>query len=121
MIRSLLTKIFIVICVACLVLGFAHNFLLILMGALLLLFTAAIQFPFREEEGWECSCGYDLSFMNTRSKKCPECGEKTILEWSALPGELSRKTAKRLHWTVFFFIVSIVMFLLFAALLFTNK
>ena len=51
MTRSLLTKIFIVICVACLVLGFTHNVLFILMGALLLLFTAAIQFPFREEEG----------------------------------------------------------------------
>ena len=121
MIRNLLTKILVVICVACFVLGFMHNILFILMGALLLLFTAAIQFPFREEEGWECSCGYDLSFMNKKSKKCPECGEKTVLEWSAMPGDLSRKTTKRLHWTVFFFIVSIAMFLLFVALVFINK
>ena len=121
MIRNLLTKILVVICVACLVLGFMHNILFILMGALLLLFTAAIQFPFREEEGWECSCGYDLSFMNKKSKKCPECGEKAVLEWSAMPGDLSRKTTKRLHWTVFFFIISIAMFLLFVALLFINK
>jgi hypothetical protein len=121
MIRNLLTKILVVICVACLVLGFMHNILFILMGALLLLFTAAIQFPFREEEGWECSCGYDLSFMNKKSKKCPECGEKAVLEWSAMPGDLSRQTTTRLHWTVFFFIVSIAMFLLFVALLFINK
>jgi hypothetical protein len=121
MIRNLLTKILVVICVACLGLGFMHNILFILMGALLLLFTAAIQFPFREEEGWECSCGYDLSFMNKKSKKCPECGEKTVLEWSAMPGDLSRKTTKRLHWTVFFFIVSIAMFLLFVVLVFINK
>jgi hypothetical protein len=72
--------------------------------------AAALQFPFKEEEGWHCGCGYDLSFLNKRSTNCPECGEKVQLEWSSAQGTYSRKTLKRLYWTIFLFAGSLVVF-----------
>jgi len=69
-----------------------------------------LQFPFKEEEAWHCVCGYDLSFSNQKSKKCPECGNETALEWSAVQGTFSRKTARRFTWAIFLFLGSIVTF-----------
>jgi hypothetical protein len=72
------------------------------------MFAFALKFPFREEEGWECQCGYDLSYMNPASRKCPECGTTAQLEWSSIPGEFSNKTTRRLYWAIFQFIVSLL-------------
>jgi len=104
-----------------LIIGFTYSYLFILASAIMLAITAAIQFPFREEEGWECACGYDLSYMPKHSTKCPECGKNAKLEWSASPGELPRKTAMRLRQTVLFMIISLVLFLFFAFLVFANR
>ena len=74
-----------------------------------LLLATAMQFPFREEEAWHCECGYDLSYLNKKSSRCPECGRKVQLEWSPNPGEYSRKTTRRFHFAVLLFMVSISM------------
>lgn len=80
------------------------------VASLFVLTAAVLQFPCNEEEAWHCDCGYDLSFMNTKSKHCPECGEGVQLEWTAIPGELSRKTTKRLYWAIFLLCGSFVVF-----------
>ncbi|MBC8203418.1 MAG: hypothetical protein H8E91_06270 [Planctomycetes bacterium] len=72
--------------------------------------AAALQLPFKEEEAWHCACGYDLSYANQKSKQCPECGEETQLEWSAVPGTYSRKTTRRLYWAIFLFFGSLTTF-----------
>ncbi len=69
-------------------------------SGVLLLVAAMLQFPISEEEAWHCDCGYDLSYMNKTSKHCPECGAKVALEWTPSPGELPRKTKRRLAWVV---------------------
>ncbi len=120
MTRAVCTGFLLVVCAACLILGLTHDYRFILASAIVLAITAVIQFPFREEEGWECSCGYDLSYMPKQSTKCPECGKSASLEWSASPGELPRKTSKRLHMTVLWLILSLILFLLFAALVFVS-
>ncbi|MDG1137539.1 MAG: hypothetical protein P8N28_04675, partial [Phycisphaerales bacterium] len=73
-------------------------------GVLFLAFY--FQFPFKEEEAWHCSCGYDLSYMNKTSDKCPECGQDAKLEWSVTIGGYSRPTKKRLLWAIFLFMGS---------------
>jgi hypothetical protein len=78
-----------------------------------LLFIAFyLQFPFREEEAWHCECGYDLSYLNKKSKKCPECGKEVQLEWSSAPETYSRKTTQRIYWAMFLFAGSIIVFAL---------
>ena len=69
-----------------------------------------LQFPFREEEAWHCECGYDLSYLNKKSKKCPECGTNVQFEWSPTPGTYSVKTTHRLYWAIFLFLGSVFMF-----------
>ncbi|MDP7005496.1 MAG: hypothetical protein QF718_04735 [Phycisphaerales bacterium] len=78
-----------------------------LVAAFCFMLAAGFKFPFREEEGWECSCGYDLSYLNPNSPKCPECGKDAKLEWTSSHGEYSRSTTKRLQWAVFQFILSV--------------
>jgi len=74
-----------------------------------LLFIAFyLQFPFREEEAWHCECGYDLSYLNKKSKYCPECAKEVQLEWSAAP----IKTTQRIYWAMFLFAGSIIVFAL---------
>jgi|TARA_B100000959_G_C14899575_1_gene590302 hypothetical protein len=119
--RTLCTGFLLAVCIACLIVGFTYNHFFILVGAIVLVITSAIQFPFREEEGWECSCGYDLSYMHKQSTKCPECGKTAQLEWSSMAGELPRKTSKRLYQTVFFMVTSLVLFLIFAVLVFFKQ
>jgi len=80
------------------------------VSSVFLMISAWLQFPFKEEEAWHCVCGYDLSFSNQKSKKCPECGNETALEWSAVQGTFSRKTARRFTWAIFLFLGSIVTF-----------
>jgi hypothetical protein len=75
-----------------------------------LMVSCGLQFPLREEESWHCECGYDLSYMNRKSNKCPECSKKVQLEWSAQPGGYSRATTKRLHWSIFLFVGSLAVF-----------
>ena len=105
----------------CVFVGFGHNPFFILAGAVFLLCVVGLQFPFREEESWECSCGYDLSYLHKTSSSCPECGKQTTLEWTAQPGELARKTVRRLYLTVVLFIVSVLLIVLFAGLRFGNS
>ena len=85
--------------------------LVFFIPAVFIFIAGALLFPFREEEAWECVCGYDLSYMNKKSKHCPECGAKIQLEWSAQQG-LPRKTINRLWWAVLLFGLSIVLFVL---------
>jgi len=118
MIRKIGTGVLLATSTVCVLVGFVHNQFFILAGAVILLCVGALQFPFREEEGWECSCGYDLSYLHKTSSSCPECGKQTTLEWSAQPGELARKTLKRLYLTVILFIVAVMLFVLFAGLRF---
>ncbi len=115
MTKRFLSKWLVILSVVCLILGFSYDFLFVLVASICILVAAALQFPFREEEGWECSCGYDLSFMNVKSNRCPECGNIAKLEWSSTQGELSTATTKRLHLTVLMFIFSFVLLLLFIA------
>ncbi len=68
-----------------------------------------LQFPFREEEGWTCACGYDLSYVDTKSKKCPECGLVMQVEWTSTPGEYSRPTKRRLAYTLLLFLIATVL------------
>jgi hypothetical protein len=76
----------------------------------LLLVAFMLQFPFKEEEAWHCDCGYDLSYSNQKSKKCPECGKESQLEWSTEPGTFARKTTQRLVWAIFLLLGSLFMF-----------
>lgn len=76
----------------------------------LFMIASGLQFPFKEEEAWHCVCGYDLSFSNQKSKKCPECGKDAELEWSAVPETFSRKTTRRFTWAIFLFLGSLVTF-----------
>jgi len=80
----------------------------LLAGSVCFLLSASLKFPIREDEGWTCSCGYDLSFVNPSSSKCPECGVSIELEWSSQLGELPRATAKRLHAASIPFLISFV-------------
>lgn len=119
--KTLCTLFLLVVSAVCLVFWITLNFYFILVSAVVLAIAAAIQFPFREEEGWECSCGYDLSYMNKQSSDCPECGKTVELEWSAAPGELPRKTARRLYQAVIFMVLSLVLFLIFTILAFVKE
>ena len=65
-----------------------------------------LQFPFREDEAWTCGCGYNLSFVSAKTKKCPECGEPLQIEWTNAPGDLATKTKTRLKCTLVLFIVA---------------
>jgi hypothetical protein len=89
------------------IVGF-FQFAFFLVSASFFVLAAGLKFPFREEEGWECSCGYDLSYLNPNSSKCPECGTVTKLEWTSSHGEFSRSTTKRLYWAIFQFILSVI-------------
>ena len=64
-----------------------------------------LQFPFKEEEGWTCECGYDLSFINPKTKQCPECGKDVAVEWTANPGEFSRQTKRRIRFAIILFLL----------------
>ena len=92
----------------CVCLGILQYYFFFFIGACLFCIASGLKFPFREEEAWECSCGYDLSFMNPTAKKCPECGKETELEWTSTPGEFCTKTTKRLHWAVWQFAFALV-------------
>jgi hypothetical protein len=120
MTRKIGTGILLVAGGICVLIGFVHNQFFILAGAITVLCASALQFPFREEESWECSCGYDLSYLHKTSSLCPECGKQTNLEWTAQPGEFARKTVHRLYLTVILFIISVMLSLLFAGLRFSN-
>ncbi len=96
-----------------LIVGCAYDFIYVLFASVCILIFCALQFPFRLEEGWECSCGYDLSFMNTRSDKCPECGQIVVFEWTQNPNDFSRTTTKRLHLTVCMFALAVILFLVY--------
>jgi hypothetical protein len=87
----------------------------LLVGSVCFLLSASLKFPIREDEGWTCSCGYDLSFVKPASSKCPECGVNIELEWSSQLGELPRATAKRLHAATVQFIISFVLLGVFFA------
>ncbi len=65
-----------------------------------------LQFPFREDEAWFCACGYNLSYINPKAKRCPECGEQLAIEWTATPGVLSSKTKARVRRTIILFILA---------------
>ncbi len=75
-----------------------------------LIVACSLQFPFREDEAWHCTCGYNLSYIDKKSTKCPECGNVVRFEWSAVHGELSSKTVSRLHWAIFIFCVAVFLF-----------
>jgi hypothetical protein len=81
----------------------------IFLSSLLLWISAALLFPFKEEEGWTCKCGYDLSFLNKKSTKCPECGIEVNFEWTANSGQFSRKTLKRLYAMLALFVLGLIM------------
>jgi hypothetical protein len=53
------------------------------VSAFFILIAAMLQFPFKEEEARTCACGYDLSFLTSKSVKFPECGESLRLEWTS--------------------------------------
>lgn len=72
----------------------------------LYLVAAALQYPFREEEGWTCECGYDLSFLQKKSRSCPECGNKILWEWTPQSGQYSSVTASRIGWTMVLLLLS---------------
>lgn len=78
-------------------------------GAVFYFVSAALQFPFKEEEGWTCKCGYDLSFLQKKSSHCPECGTEILWEWTQQPGQYSRSTTRRIGWTMLLFLFSGVM------------
>ena len=73
-------------------------------SACLFSISASLLFPFREEESWECECGYDLSYSGNTSTRCPECGAAAQLEWTSKPGEFSERyyvsylPPPRFHW-----------------------
>jgi hypothetical protein len=71
--------------------------------------SGLLQFPFKEEEGWTCGCGYNLSYINPKTKSCPECGEKVSIEWTATPGEYARKTKTRIQYAVILFLIATVL------------
>jgi hypothetical protein len=71
-----------------------------------------LQFPFREDEAWICACGYNLSYVATKSKKCPECGHQIQIEWTAVPGDLATKTKTRVKLTFILFIVTGLLFVI---------
>jgi hypothetical protein len=75
-------------------------------AAVLYVVSAALQFPFKEEEGWTCKCGYDLSFLQKKSSHCPECGVEIVWEWTQQPGQYSRSTSRRIGWTMLLFLFS---------------
>jgi len=76
------------------------------IGAFFLCLTGFLQFPFKEEEGWTCACGYDLSYLDTKSKVCSECGQLCQVEWTPAPGEYSRQTKRRFNYTILLFFVA---------------
>ncbi len=71
-----------------------------------------LQFPFKEEEGWTCACGYDLSYVDTKSKKCPECGLAMQVEWTSTQGEYSRPTKRRLNYALLLFLIATLLVLI---------
>ena len=82
------------------------------ISALFLCLAGLLQFPFKEEEGWTCDCGYDLSYVDTKSKKCPECGVPMQVEWTAIPGEYSRQTKRRLKYALILFLFATMLVLI---------
>jgi DNA-directed RNA polymerase subunit RPC12/RpoP len=74
--------------------------------------SAAMQFPFKEEENWTCECGYDLSFLRKKTVHCPECGTKILWEWTPQSGHYSRGTARRMGWTILLFLLCGAMLLI---------
>ena len=78
-------------------------------SAILFCISGLLQFPFKEDEGWTCECGYNLSYINPKTKNCPECGNKVSLEWTATPGEYSRKTKKRIQYAVILFLIATIL------------
>jgi len=76
------------------------------ISAFFLCVTGLLQFPFKEEEGWTCACGYDLSYLDTKSKECPECGELIQIEWTSTPGEYARHTKRRLKYALLLFLIA---------------
>jgi hypothetical protein len=84
----------------------------IFFSSFLLWISAGLLFPFKEEEGWICKCGYDLSFLNKKSKRCPECGKTLQLEWSSSIGQYSRKTLRRLYAMILLFVLGFGMTIL---------
>lgn len=79
-------------------------------SAILFFVSSGLLFPFKEEEAWHCGCGYDLSYSNASSNKCPECGANVRLEWSSSHGHLSRETRRRLYAALLLIGFGIVMF-----------
>ena len=75
-----------------------------------------LQFPFREDEGWTCQCGYNLSYGDPRTKNCPECGQTILVEWTATPGEFSRQTKHRIRYAIVLFAIAtlLVLYCLYA-------
>ena len=96
-----------------LIVGCTFDFMYVFFATMSILVFCGLQFPFRPEEGWECDCGYDLSYMNKNSDKCPECGRKAEFEWSQNPGDFARATAKRLHMTMRMFALAFILFLVY--------
>ena len=98
--------------------GFGDHWWLYI-SALFLSGAGLLQFPFKEEEGWTCKCGYDLSYVDTKSKKCPECGETMQVEWTSTPGEFSRQTKRRIRYAIILFAIAalLVLFCLYHDLL----
>jgi len=81
------------------------------ISAFFLCAAGLLQFPFKEEEGWTCECGYDLSYVHTKSKKCPECGATMHVEWTATPGEFSRQTKVRIKYAFVLFLFAAILVL----------
>ncbi len=90
-------------------------------SAILLFLSSGLLFPFKEEEAWHCKCGYDLSYSNTTSDKCPECGADVHLEWSSEHGHLSRGTRQRLYLALLLIGLGIVLFVLGWFTMLVNK
>lgn len=88
---------------------YCPGYYFIFLSSLLLWISAGLLFPFKEEEGWTCKCGYDLSFLNKKSTKCPECGIEVNFEWTANSGQFSRKTLRRLWATMALFTLGLIM------------
>ena len=74
--------------------------------AVFIFIAGALLFPFREEEGWECGCGYDLSYSGEKSTRCPECGAAAQLEWTSKPGEYTVKTTRRIYRALLCFLLA---------------
>lgn len=75
-------------------------------SACLFSISASLLFPFREEESWECECGYDLSYSGNTSTRCPECGAAAQLEWTSKPGEFSVRTTRRIYRALLCFLLA---------------